>query len=150
MSWFSGVWGGCGHSESIRNVYNYYKPLENRPTCPGCIINTTPGRRTPFRAGIFPPAPHNARRQYPLHGRPRCLTPQERTPRRQPSGRRRWVSRGELGYVNLLNASTDQGVGTELVEPMGTLLDRAIAAGLADGDISALIALLGKEPVART
>lgn len=50
------------------------------------------------------------------------------------------------GYVNLLNASRDQGVSTELVEPMQSLLNRGVAAGLGGGGISSLIALLHADP----
>ncbi|GAA2886911.1 NAD(P)-dependent oxidoreductase [Streptosporangium fragile] len=49
-------------------------------------------------------------------------------------------------YVNLLDASRDQGVSTELVEPMRELLDRGVTAGRGGGDISALIDLLRTEP----
>lgn len=50
-------------------------------------------------------------------------------------------------FVNLLDASGDQGVSTELVEPMGTLLHRGVAANLGGGDLSALIDLLRTAPV---
>jgi 3-hydroxyisobutyrate dehydrogenase-like beta-hydroxyacid dehydrogenase len=46
------------------------------------------------------------------------------------------------GYANLIDASRDQGVSTLLVEPMGSLLDRGVAAGLGTGGLSALIELL--------
>ncbi|WP_189250612.1 NAD(P)-dependent oxidoreductase [Streptosporangium pseudovulgare] len=49
-------------------------------------------------------------------------------------------------YVNLLDASTDQGVSTELVEPMRALLDRGVAAGLGAGDVSSLVDLLRTVP----
>jgi 3-hydroxyisobutyrate dehydrogenase-like beta-hydroxyacid dehydrogenase len=46
------------------------------------------------------------------------------------------------GFVNLLDASRDQGVRTDLMDPMRALLDRAVAAGDGAGDISSLVALL--------
>lgn len=46
------------------------------------------------------------------------------------------------GFVNLLDASRDQGVSTELVEPMRALLDRGVATGRGGGDLSSLIELL--------
>lgn len=45
-------------------------------------------------------------------------------------------------YVNLLDASRDQGVSTELVAPMQALLRRAVAAGHGGGDTSSLVDLL--------
>ncbi|WP_440065711.1 NAD(P)-dependent oxidoreductase [Streptosporangium sp. OZ121] len=45
-------------------------------------------------------------------------------------------------FVNLLDAGRDQGVSTELLEPMGTLLHRGVAANRGDDDLSALIDLL--------
>ncbi len=45
-------------------------------------------------------------------------------------------------FVNLLDAGRDQGVSTELLEPMGTLLHRGVAANRGDDDLSALIGLL--------
>ncbi|GII80784.1 dehydrogenase [Sphaerisporangium rufum] len=47
-----------------------------------------------------------------------------------------------LGYVNLLDTARDQGVRTELMAPMGELLDRAVAAGRGEGDLSGLVDLL--------
>lgn len=49
-------------------------------------------------------------------------------------------------FVNLLDASGEQGVSAELLEPMGTLLHRGVAANLGEGDISALIDLLRTDP----
>ncbi|MET9063548.1 NAD(P)-dependent oxidoreductase [Streptosporangium sandarakinum] len=49
-------------------------------------------------------------------------------------------------YVNLLDTSTDQGVSTELVEPMRALLDRGVAAGLGAGDVTSLVDLLRTAP----
>ncbi|MFC4063093.1 NAD(P)-dependent oxidoreductase [Planomonospora corallina] len=49
-------------------------------------------------------------------------------------------------YVNLLDAAREQGVGTELMEPMRALLDRAVAAGHGDGDLSSLVDLLRTAP----
>ncbi|MEU6739480.1 NAD(P)-dependent oxidoreductase [Streptosporangium sandarakinum] len=49
-------------------------------------------------------------------------------------------------YVNLLDASTDQGVSTELIEPMRALLDRGVAAGLGAGDVTSLVDLLRTAP----
>ena len=49
-------------------------------------------------------------------------------------------------FVNLLDASRDQGVSTELVEPMGTLLHRGVAANHGGDDLSALIDLLRTDP----
>ncbi|MEU9835203.1 NAD(P)-binding domain-containing protein [Streptosporangium sp. NPDC048047] len=54
------------------------------------------------------------------------------------------------GYVNLLDASAEQGVSTELVEPMRALLDRGVAAGLGAGDVSALVDLLYSAPAGAT
>lgn len=48
-------------------------------------------------------------------------------------------------YVNLLDASHDQGVRTALVEPMGELLKRGVAAGPG----VSLVDLLRSEPTAR-
>ncbi|MBG0829386.1 NAD(P)-dependent oxidoreductase [Planomonospora sp. ID67723] len=50
-------------------------------------------------------------------------------------------------YVNLLEASRDQGVGTELVEPMRALLDRGVAAGHGGDGLASLVGLLRAEPV---
>ncbi|MEU8378424.1 NAD(P)-binding domain-containing protein [Streptosporangium sp. NPDC048865] len=50
------------------------------------------------------------------------------------------------GFGNLLDAGADQGVGTELLEPMGALLHRGVAAGRGGDDLSALIDLLRTEP----
>lgn len=50
------------------------------------------------------------------------------------------------GYVNLLHASRDQGVSTELVEPMQALLDRAVTAGHGRGDLGRLVELLRASP----
>jgi 3-hydroxyisobutyrate dehydrogenase-like beta-hydroxyacid dehydrogenase len=52
------------------------------------------------------------------------------------------------GFVKLLEASREQGVSTELLEPMKTLLDRAVAAGFGDRDIQSLIDLLHTHSVA--
>ncbi|GAA3142215.1 NAD(P)-dependent oxidoreductase [Planomonospora alba] len=49
-------------------------------------------------------------------------------------------------YVNLLEAARDQGVGTELMEPMRALLDRAVAAGHGDDGLSSLVDLLRTAP----
>jgi len=45
-------------------------------------------------------------------------------------------------YVNRLDASRDQGVSPELMEPMRSLLNRGVAAGLGSGDTSSLVTLL--------
>ncbi|GAA5082093.1 3-hydroxyisobutyrate dehydrogenase-like beta-hydroxyacid dehydrogenase [Thermocatellispora tengchongensis] len=45
-------------------------------------------------------------------------------------------------YVNLLDVSRDQGVSTELAEPLGALLRRGVAAGFGAGPVSSLITLL--------
>ncbi|MFF5114130.1 NAD(P)-dependent oxidoreductase [Streptosporangium sp. NPDC000509] len=50
------------------------------------------------------------------------------------------------GFVNLLETGRDQGVGTELLEPMGALLNRGVAAGRGGDDLSALIDLLRTDP----
>ena len=52
-----------------------------------------------------------------------------------------------LAYVNLLEASRDQGVSTELMEPMRALLNRAVTANRGDGDLSGLIDLVHTSPV---
>ncbi|MEU4535327.1 NAD(P)-binding domain-containing protein [Streptosporangium sp. NPDC023825] len=49
-------------------------------------------------------------------------------------------------FVNLLDAGRDQGVSTELLEPMGALLHRGVAANRGGGDLSALIDLLRTDP----
>ncbi|MGJ6960519.1 NAD(P)-binding domain-containing protein [Streptosporangium sp. G11] len=49
-------------------------------------------------------------------------------------------------FVNLLDASREQGLSTELVEPMGTLLSRGVATNRGGGDLSALIDLLRTDP----
>ncbi|MEU4407463.1 NAD(P)-binding domain-containing protein [Streptosporangium sp. NPDC023963] len=49
-------------------------------------------------------------------------------------------------FVNLLDAGRDQGVSTELLEPMGALLHRGVAANRGDDDLSALIDLLRTNP----
>ncbi|GGS61467.1 6-phosphogluconate dehydrogenase [Planobispora rosea] len=54
-----------------------------------------------------------------------------------------------VSYVNLLDASRAQGVGTELVEPMGALLHRAVAEGLGAGAVSSLVGLLRTDPARR-
>ncbi|MFF5244517.1 NAD(P)-dependent oxidoreductase [Streptosporangium sp. NPDC000095] len=53
------------------------------------------------------------------------------------------------GFVNLLETGRDQGVGTELLEPMGALLNRGVAAGRGGDDLSALIDLLRTDPARR-
>jgi hypothetical protein len=45
-------------------------------------------------------------------------------------------------YVNLIDASKAQGVGTELVLPMGELMSRGVAAGLGAADLASLVDLL--------
>ncbi|MFB9675873.1 NAD(P)-dependent oxidoreductase [Streptosporangium vulgare] len=50
------------------------------------------------------------------------------------------------GFVNLLETGRDQGVRTELLEPMGALLDRGVAANRGGDDLSALIDLLRTNP----
>ncbi|MFI6505997.1 NAD(P)-dependent oxidoreductase [Streptosporangium sp. NPDC050855] len=51
-----------------------------------------------------------------------------------------------VSFVNLLDTSRDQGVDTGLLEPMGALLDRGVAAGLGAGDVSAVVDLLRAAP----
>jgi 3-hydroxyisobutyrate dehydrogenase-like beta-hydroxyacid dehydrogenase len=51
-----------------------------------------------------------------------------------------------VAFVNLLDASRDQGVSTELVEPMQTLLNRGVAADRGSGGVSSLIELLRTDP----
>ncbi|MGC4937937.1 NAD(P)-dependent oxidoreductase [Kribbella sp. DT2] len=46
------------------------------------------------------------------------------------------------GYVNLLDASRDQGVDPALLVPMGELLARAVREGHGDGDTAAVVQLL--------
>ncbi|MEU3166866.1 NAD(P)-binding domain-containing protein [Streptosporangium sp. NPDC006930] len=50
------------------------------------------------------------------------------------------------GFVNLLETGRDQGIGTELLEPMGALLHRGVAAGRGGDGLSALIDLLRTDP----
>ncbi|GGL57701.1 NAD(P)-dependent oxidoreductase [Planomonospora parontospora] len=49
-------------------------------------------------------------------------------------------------YVNLLDASREQGVATGLVEPMRALLHRAVAAGHSGDGLSRLVELLRTNP----
>jgi 3-hydroxyisobutyrate dehydrogenase-like beta-hydroxyacid dehydrogenase len=46
------------------------------------------------------------------------------------------------GFVNLIDASEEQGVDPRLLTPMRDLLDRAVAEGHGDEDLSALVRLL--------
>jgi 3-hydroxyisobutyrate dehydrogenase-like beta-hydroxyacid dehydrogenase len=46
------------------------------------------------------------------------------------------------GFPNLIAASQAQGISAELLAPMGALLDRAVAAGNEDADLSVLVDLL--------
>jgi 3-hydroxyisobutyrate dehydrogenase-like beta-hydroxyacid dehydrogenase len=50
------------------------------------------------------------------------------------------------GFPNLLDAARDSGVSTDLIAPLGTLLNRAVAAGHGPDGISALTNLLHTEP----
>lgn len=53
------------------------------------------------------------------------------------------------GYPNLIEASRAQGVSTELVESMGVLMNRAVAAGYGDADIASLVQVIsGDKPAA--
>ncbi|MER5644443.1 NAD(P)-binding domain-containing protein [Streptosporangium sp. NPDC002524] len=54
------------------------------------------------------------------------------------------------GFVNLLETGREQGVSTELLEPMGALLARGVAANRGDADLSALIDLLRTDPAQDT
>ena len=47
-------------------------------------------------------------------------------------------------YVNLIDASVDQGVDPAMVTPMGELLDRTVAEGHGDEDLAAIVRLLRK------
>jgi len=48
------------------------------------------------------------------------------------------------GHPNLIDASSDQGVSTELVEPMGVLMRKAVAAGYGNADLASLVELIRK------
>lgn len=48
-------------------------------------------------------------------------------------------------YPNLIEASRAQGVSTELVEPMGALMNRAVAAGYGDADIASLVQVISHD-----
>jgi 3-hydroxyisobutyrate dehydrogenase-like beta-hydroxyacid dehydrogenase len=46
------------------------------------------------------------------------------------------------GYPNLVEASRNQGLSTELVEPMGDLMRKAVAAGYGNADLASLVELV--------
>lgn len=46
------------------------------------------------------------------------------------------------GYQNLIQASEEQGVGAEMIAPLGGLLKRAVALGYGKADLSSLVELI--------
>ncbi|SDJ43662.1 NAD(P)-dependent oxidoreductase [Nonomuraea jiangxiensis] len=51
-----------------------------------------------------------------------------------------------VSFANILTASREQGVSTELLEPMRALLDRAVTAHRDGGDVPNLVELLRADP----
>ncbi|MGI5290311.1 hypothetical protein ACQEVF_44210 [Nonomuraea polychroma] len=52
-----------------------------------------------------------------------------------------------VSFANILSASSEQGISTELLEPMQALLNRAIAAQRGGTDTPSLIEMLRTDPV---
>ncbi|MDT0446474.1 NAD(P)-dependent oxidoreductase [Streptomyces johnsoniae] len=48
----------------------------------------------------------------------------------------------QVGYRNIRRASLDQGISTDLLDPMQSLMDRRVADGFADDDFSAVAEVL--------
>ncbi|MBX4148163.1 MULTISPECIES: NAD(P)-binding domain-containing protein [Paenibacillus] len=51
----------------------------------------------------------------------------------------------QVGFRNIRQASKDQGISTELLDPIQSLMDRRVAAGFPDDDFSAVTELLKEQ-----